>query len=77
MTGSLGASAPPLYGASSYNWSLALASAPNTDVRTAQTTGARVSFTGLIAGQVYIVSLNAVGAAGISDWSDTGSLMVI
>ena len=77
VTGSLGASASPMYGASSYNWSLALASAPNTDVQTAQTTGARVSFTGLIPGQIYVVCLNVVGTAGLSDWSDTGSLMVI
>ena len=77
MTGNLVAVAPPVYGASSYNWSIALASAPDTDVQTAQTTGARASFIGLIAGQIYLVSLNAVGAAGISDWSDSGSMMVV
>ena len=31
----------------------------------------------LTAGQVYNVSTNGVGAAGTSDWSDVGSLMVI
>ncbi len=77
VTGSLTAVSAPLYGASSYNWSVALASTPDIDVQTAQSTGARVSFTDLVAGKVYIVSLNAVGAAGTSDWSDYGSLMVI
>lgn len=77
VTGNLAAVAPPVHGASSYNWSIALASAPDKDVQTAQTTGARASFTGLTAGQIYLVSLNAVGAAGISDWSDSGSMMVV
>lgn len=77
VTGSLKASSAPLYGASSYNWSVALASAPETDVKTAQTTGARAEFTGLTPGQVYLVSLNAVGTSGVSDWSDAGTLMVV
>ena len=77
VTGSLKASSTPLYGASSYNWSVALPSAPETDVKTAQTTGARAEFTGLTPGQVYLVSLNAVGTSGVSDWSDAGTLMVV
>jgi hypothetical protein len=31
----------------------------------------------LTAGQAYNMSANGVGAAGNSDWSDVGSLMVI
>ena len=77
VTGSITVAAPPVYGASSYNWSVALDSAPEVDVQTAQTTGARATFSGLTPGKVYLVSLNAVGAAGVSDWSDSGSLMVI
>jgi len=77
VTGSIAATTPPVYGASAYNWSVALHSAPDTDVQTAQTTGGRADFTGLTAGQVYLVSVNAVGAAGITNWSDSGSLMVI
>lgn len=77
VTGALTASAPPVYGASSYNWNLALETAPEVTVQTAQTTGARAQFSGLTPGKVYLVSLNAVGAAGVSDWSDAGSLMVI
>lgn len=77
VTGSLKATSTPLYGASSYNWSVALQSAPDTDVQTAQTTGARAEFTGLTPGQTYVVSLNAVGTAGVSNWSDGGTLMVV
>ncbi len=47
------------------------------DVQTAQTTGARALFSGLTPGQIYVISLNAVGAAGVSDWSDYGTLMVV
>ncbi|MEA3186749.1 MAG: hypothetical protein QOD99_579 [Chthoniobacter sp.] len=77
VSGSLSASSRPVRGASSYNWSIALESTPDVNVQTAQTTGARASFSGLTPGQVYLVSLNAVGSAGTSDWSDYGSLMVI
>jgi len=77
VSGVLKATTSPVYGASLYNWSVALASAPDTDVQSAQTTGARAEFDGLTPGQVYVICLNAVGAAGASDWSDYGSLMVI
>ena len=75
VTGSLIAVSPPVYGASAYNWRIALASAPTVYVQTKQSTGARMTFEGLTPGQIYNVELNAVGAAGISDWSDDGSLM--
>lgn len=52
-------------------------SAPEVSVPTAQTTGARTEFSRLTPGKVYVIALNAVGAAGVSDWSDYGSLMVI
>lgn len=77
VTGSLNAVTAPVYGASTYNWRVALASTPNVYVQTAQTTGARAQFTGLTRGQIYNVELNAVGAAGTSDWSDDSSLMVV
>ena len=77
VSGTLSAVSSPVYGATSYNWSLALASAPDTEVQTAQTTGARTLFSGLTPGQIYVICLNAVGAAGVSDWSDYGTLMVV
>lgn len=77
VSGSLDAVSSPVYGATSYNWSLALESAPDVDVQTAQTTGARTQFTGLTPGKIYVICLNAVGAAGVSDWSDYGTLMAV
>lgn len=77
VSGALNAISSPVYGATIYNWSLALQSAPEVDVQTAQTTGARMQFTGLTPGQIYVISLNAVGTAGVSDWSDYGTLMVV
>lgn len=76
-TGELNATTAPVPGAYTYNWQLALASAPDVPVQTVQTTGARYLFVGLTPGQTYNVVLNAVGSAGPSDWSDTGTLMVI
>ena len=76
-SGTLAAATAPVYGASSYNWHLALASAPTVYVQTAQTTAGRVEFGGLIPGQTYIVSVNAVGAAGPSDYSEVGTAIII
>lgn len=75
-TGTLNVATSPINGAGIYNWQLALASAPTTVLKTDQTPGARTSFDGLTPGQVYCVRVNAVGAAGQSDWSDDGSTMV-
>src|SRR2546430_286620 len=47
ITGSLRAVAGPIYGGGTYNWRLALASAPTVYAQTAQTTAARVQFDGL------------------------------
>ncbi len=77
VSGQMVATTSPIYGASSYNWRVALASAPNTYVRTGQTVGARNTFDGLTPGELYIVQVNAVGAAGTSDWSVAGQLRVI
>ena len=63
-------------GAYTYNWRLALASAPTVYLQTAQTTAARHTFEGLTAGQIYNMQLNAVGTAGESNWSGVTSFMV-
>jgi hypothetical protein len=76
-SGQLDGSITPIYGAASYNWRLALASAPTVFVQTAQTTGGRNSFEGLTPGQVYNVEVNAVGSFGPSDWSDPSTAMVV
>lgn len=77
ISGELTAVSAPIFGAATYNWRIALASAPTTYLQTQQTTGARSKFVGLTAGQIYNVALNAVGAAGTSDWSDNSSLMAV
>jgi hypothetical protein len=77
LSGTLRAVISPVKGAYAYNWRLALVSAPSVYVQTAQTTSGRVTFQDLTPGQVYHVAANAVGAAGTSDWSGVGSLMVI
>ena len=76
-TGELDAAASPLVGAGTYNWRLSTATAPNVDVQTDQTTAASSSFSGLTPGVVYNVEVNAVGASGISDWSDPVAQMAV
>jgi hypothetical protein len=77
VSGSARASAPPVYGAALYTARLALASAPTTYLKTQQSTGARFRFENLTPGEVYSVDINAIGAAGPSDWSDVGTARVI
>jgi hypothetical protein len=76
-TGTLKARTGKVTGASAYNWRVALASDPTTYVQSKQTTGSRSSFSGLTAGQIYNVQVNALGSLGESDWSAAGNLMVI
>jgi hypothetical protein len=77
LSGTLDAVTTPQRGSFIYNWKIALATAPDTILQTVQTTGTRNTFTGLTPGQLYIVSVNVVGAAGPSDWSGGGRLMVV
>jgi len=77
LTGQANAETPPVYGASTYNWRVALASAPNAYVQTSQTTAASETFNDLTPGQLYNFESNAVGAAGTSNWSLAGQLKVI
>jgi hypothetical protein len=76
-SGSLDASVPPVYGAQSYNWQVALASAPNVILQTKETTATYTSFVGLKPGEIYIVQANVSGTAGTSDWSQPTSQMVV
>ena len=76
-SGDLNAAVEPVYGAVTYNWRLALASAPTVTLQTDETTAAKTSFSDLTPGQTYVVTANAVGSAGTSDWSQPSSQMVI
>jgi hypothetical protein len=77
VTGAMAAKTAPIRGAGIYNWRLALASAPTVYAQTKQTPGARVLFAGLNAGEIYNVEVNAVGAAGTSNWSDDATMRVV
>ena len=77
QSGVLNASVPPIYGAATYNWQLAAASAPSVILQTDETTAASTSFSGLTPGVIYIVQANAVATAGTSDWSQPSSQMVL
>lgn len=76
-TRELVASTPPVPNGYTYNWRVALASAPTQYVQRIQTTAASDIFDGLTPGQIYLVDVNVVGSAGSSDWSDTAQLMVV
>jgi len=69
LSGELDAQANPVFGAGIYNWKLQPAT-PGAAAITAQTTAANITFTGLTPGVKYTCTVNAVGAAGPSDWSN-------
>lgn len=77
LSGQLNAVVPPVFGAYVYNWKLTASNAPATVLQSAQTTGGRTLFTGLTPGVVYVAQVNAVGAAGPSDWSQPASQMAV
>jgi len=76
-SGVLKAATRTIPGASLYTGRIALASKPDVFVQTVQQTGVRFEFAGLTPGEVYMVQMNCIGAAGASDWSDFGTLRVI
>ena len=76
-TGELVASTPPIPNGYTYNWRVALVSAPTHYVQREQTTAASDVFEDLTPGQIYLVDVNVVGSAGPSDWSDAAQLMVV
>jgi hypothetical protein len=75
-SGEVVAKANPVFGASLYTWTLTAAT-PGAAVQTAQSTAARDTFTGLTPGATYSITVNAIGTAGASDWSNPASLMVV
>ena len=75
-SGELAATANPVFGASVYNWQL-MANSPGASVQTVQSTAAKCVFTGLTPGVIYKVTVNAVGSAGPSDWSNPAEQMTV
>ena len=76
LSGQLVAKANPVFGAALYTWQLT-SGTPNTPMVTVQTTAARTVFTGLTPGVTYSVTVNAIGTAGPSDWSDAATQMAV
>ena len=76
-SGDLVAISSPVTNAYAYNWRVALSSAPEAYVQEIQATSARITFSGLTPGQLYLVDVNALGSAGPSDWTNTAELMVV
>jgi hypothetical protein len=74
MYGSIHASTDAINGAYVYNWRVALATAPTVFVAEQQTTKANVFVTDLTRAEIYNVQVNAVGAAGTTEWSDAASI---
>lgn len=77
LTGELDAVVPPVFGAAIYNWRLTATNAPAVVLQSTQTTAGRTTFSGLTPGVVYVAQVNAVGAAGPSDWSQPVSQMAV
>ena len=75
LSGMIVASANPVFGAYTYNWTCT-ANTPGAVPIAAQGTAASWDFNGLTPGGIYTIALNAVGAAGASNWSNAVSLMV-
>lgn len=75
-SGMLLAKASPVFGASIYNWRLTNATT-GAVIQTGQTPSARTVFDGLTPGVTYTATVNTVGAAGPSDWSNPVSQMAI
>jgi hypothetical protein len=76
LSGTLIVKANPVFGASTYNWTCT-ANTPGAVPITSQTTAASCTFSGLTPGMAYTIAVNAVGAAGPSNWSNPASQIVI
>jgi hypothetical protein len=75
-SGELDASVNPVFGASTYNWKLT-PNTPGAVPLTAQSTASYYTFTGLMPGVTYTMSVYVVGSAGPSDWSQAASQMAV
>jgi hypothetical protein len=76
-SGELVASVAPVFGVSIYNWQIVAANAPTVVLQTIQSTKTNVMFTGLTPGVAYIVSVNAVGTAGPTDFIQSNPQFVV
>jgi hypothetical protein len=75
--GELRAVASRVPGAAVYNWKLTTEANPNVAIATVQTTAASNTFAGLTPGVTYSATVNVVGSAGPSSWTDPVSHMAM
>jgi hypothetical protein len=76
LSGELDARVNPVFGAATYNWTCT-ANTPGAVAVTGQSTAASYAFMGLTPGVSYTITVNAVGAAGPSNWSNPASQIAI
>ncbi len=76
VSGVLNASANPVFGASTYNWTCT-ANTPGAAPITAQSTAANYSFADLTPAVTYTIAVNAFGTAGLSNWSSPVSQIAV
>src|SRR5665213_699462 len=74
-TGELAATVNPVFGAATYTWTLTPATS-GAAVQTQQTTAASCIFANVAPGVTNSVTVNAVGSAGPSSWSQPATLIV-
>jgi hypothetical protein len=72
-SGQIEVQANPVFGAASYTWR-AMPATTGASAVTLQTTAANATLTGLTPGVNYTITVNAIGAAGASEWSNPASL---
>ncbi|MGH7953865.1 MAG: fibronectin type III domain-containing protein [Limisphaerales bacterium] len=77
VSGELDAKADPVFGAATYNWRLSTTIAPTVTLQSGQSTAASTTFGGLMPGTSYNIEVNALGAAGPSDWSNPVSQIAV
>jgi len=63
--------------ASGYQWRIAPAATPTAWLPVVTTFAAHAEFDSLVATAVYVVQVCAVGTAGVGDWSETATVLVV
>jgi hypothetical protein len=76
ISGNLDAKVNPVFGASTYNWTCTAATTGAVPI-TGQSTAASYTFSDLVPGVTYTSTVNAVGSAGPSNWSNPVSQIAI
>jgi hypothetical protein len=76
-SGTIKAMVAKIRGVTSVSWRIALQSAPTVYLETVSSSYGRYTFTGLTAGETYLVQASVVGTSGQSAWGPTSALMAL